>query len=192
MTDMICTCSSEGQFEAESARLAIASRLGVVEAMSLAQALWRSIQDDFGATVRVASDQWFGVWAEAGDTKVRIECDDPLDGLIFAWNRLAEDFPERVPAPPVRVSAALRELSVRQLRECDEAEAAYVAHREACTPACKAWSPPCEVGKAMSARRVAAHHALIDKWGEPLPGDKKAFYGIEEEEAGEDSPPFAP
>ena len=180
MSGMICFCSEEGQREVEAARIKAASRLGV-EAKDLAATLWRTLRDDLRAGPHVGADMWFRVWAGIGDVQVRIECDDPLDGLIFAWNTLTEAFPECGPLVTPHEDAALTELSEQQLREYVKADAAFAEHRAGCTPACKTW-PPCEVGRPLLDHRQDARAALIDKWGKPHPEDEKAFYGFEDEE----------
>jgi hypothetical protein len=215
---MICTCTTEGRFGAETARVAMAKRLGV-EASALAAAVWRSLHDDFKATVTVGADQWFGVWVkvDAGDSKIPIhdlpvtyttkegdtvtvpsvdfsmECDHPLDGMIFIWNKLAETYPERAPGNAARVDDLVRlahqllliELSERHLRDAEEAETAYSNHKAECTSTCKEW-PPCAVGKPLVETYWEACRVLMAKWGEPSPDDAKAFWGTEEDEVSED------
>jgi len=186
---MICICDAKGSREAETARIAMAARLGV-EASALAAALWRSLRDDFKATVTVGSDQWYGVWAKVDmgtdplpcftEGALDMECDHPLDGMIFIWNKLAETYPERAPANAARVDTALCVLSESQLREEAEAETARDAHWASCAPSCKEWNPLCGTGRALFTSRVDVCRAVLAKWGEPAPEDKKAFYGLDE------------
>lgn len=178
---MICTCGAKGQADAEAARLALASHLGV-EASALAATVWASLHAHFGAAVHVGSDQWFGVLVRVDGYSESVECDHPLDGMIHLWGKLAEQFPDRVPPNADRVDVDLDALSQQQLQVVTDAENAWRAHHSICQEEdCTRHDRiACPVGKPLWARTWEVSTILTAKWGEPLPADEAAFYGKEE------------
>lgn len=100
--DFICTCDDERRARASALRDDVRARLAagseerpphdVTSDTFVSDLVW-SLNWDFNARItEIASDQWFGVWAEAydGTFKTRIQCDAVEDGLAATWRAFAE------------------------------------------------------------------------------------------------------
>lgn len=175
MSEMICTCSPSGEFYAEGVRLDTQAALGVERPEDLLLAVGIGIGSVFGAEIVVDVDQWFGVGVITPGRKsceFYIECDDPMDGLIWCWNKLLEPPPgtcenvriERGPGTRDDRTAVVR-LSAQQFLEWLDAVSIWKAHKSGCGE-CDTevkWHLCAEGGRLWHAK-IHAHVAIGNKW----------------------------
>lgn len=100
--DFICTCDQPRKDAAAALRAEVVHRLAegteeggtspVTDANFTSAVVWSLNWDHDARITQIASDQWFGVWAESydGKFKTRIECDSVEDGLAATWRAFAD------------------------------------------------------------------------------------------------------
>lgn len=173
---MLCTCEAEGVREAEERRLRVYQRLGVVHMERLTEAVLLSLAFDFQANADIGADMWFGVYVESPFGNVSVECDDPADGFLAAWEALADKHPfTRGPGTEVDFQIISR-ISAEILAWCEKVDGEHEAHRKAahkddndCPPCVD-----CSVGRGL---RATAHVTLKNAWGRETldPAVEKSF-----------------
>lgn len=179
--DMVCVCSVEGVREVEARRLRIFKHFGLDDMGDLTTAILFSLAFDFGATVDLAADMWFGVGLSTPrlDKNLYIECDWPGDGLAVLWEHLVEKFPEAASVKGAATPSHIRvteRISAALLAQYESAEAAYRNHRKE-AHAGPNDCPPCEDCAVGMSLRVAAHQTLDRAWGADVlePAISKAY-----------------
>ncbi len=188
--EMICTCQID-EFEiAEHAKLAALIALGGKRKEDLATAVLLSLGLEHGVQLDVASDMWFGVCGTLLDGTVHsVECDDPLDGMVFIWNilereratRSAASLDEQRIGDGAHNSAiALALESAGMLAELRSIADARDGHNKAC-PTCVD-GKTCSDGYKLRERSIELRGCIVGSWGSPDVRNAPGFYGLTAED----------
>lgn len=175
--DMLCTCSSDTLREAEEQRFSAMEDLQV-SAKDLTKAILLSISWDFEADVYVDGDQWFRVTIQPKEGfSESIECDNPLDGLIFLWKRLQILTPTKVMLQGNQSEdAEAKDLSAKQFEALFPLRETLDSHKDACD--CQE-TMTCPTYKQLVYDYRDLRFAIDDKWGIPNPEESLSFWGLE-------------
>jgi hypothetical protein len=123
---MICNCHFIDYNIAAIHRIEASTLLGC-ESTKLCLGIALSLSWEFGFDIDIYCDQWFAVAITKGDIQYSVECDSPLDGMIFLWKRYLFDNnidyrPSntiRIPSPIVTLLLKLEEV-MEELDLCVE------------------------------------------------------------------------
>lgn len=181
---MICTCSPDGTAAAEAARVRACVALGV-QPERLCEAVVASLAGHHGAEVDVSLDMWFGVSVTARDGRgLYVECDWPLDGMIWAWDRIGPV--PTTPLPPdqaaaVALASALRVAALRIARAVYEHHAGTPRERGECAECClfNDGYRRCLEGGRLSRVVADASRAACDLWTFPDSDACPAWWGLD-------------
>ena len=177
--DMICVCREEGVCVAENRRLRVQELLQC-DYRDLIETVIMSLAFDFRCDANIAADMWFGVGVHTDllTESIWVECDRPYDGLVAAWEVLAEKFPTLVTRGS-KTSRIVVRVSESLLSNYVAAERKYRAHRES-SHRDDNDCPPCEDCDVLIHLSIIAQQTLDDVWGAPVldKAVERAFGGL--------------
>lgn len=182
---MICTCHIDDLEVAERAKLAALVRLGAKRKQDLATTIMLSLGLEHGVELDIAADMWFGVCGTLPDGTVHsVECDDPLDGMVFIWDIVDRAARAAVPFDEQPVGSgtgsnvvALALESANAIAELRSAEGAEDDHKASCS-VCVSNGRICGDGRKLWDRSSTLKQRIIDSWGAPDVHDAPGFYGM--------------
>lgn len=185
---MICTCDIDAFEVAENAKLAALVALGLRQKGDLATAILLSLGLEHNVKIDVASDMWFNVCGTLPDGTVHsVDCDDPLDGLVFVWSVLNNASSVNGDVGDRRIgrntgchTITLALESATKLAELRALASARNLHRESCIT-CVA-GKKCPKGRTLFERLVELQISIAASWGSPDARVAPAFYGLTKED----------
>lgn len=184
---MICTCHVDDLETAERAKLAAMVRLGAKQKRDLAIAIILSLGLEHGVKLDVAADMWFGVCGTLPDGTVHsVECDDPLDGMVFIWDIVdrARTAQAAVPIGEQCIGSktgsnvvVLALESANAIAELRSIESAKKEHKASCSM-CVGSAKMCSERRRFLEQSAAIRQRLTDSWGAPDEHTAPGFYGL--------------
>lgn len=172
--DMLCNCSTDGLLKSESMRRKALVALNLPAQSDLPWGVMLSLVLEHAAKVYVDVDQWFGVSVVADQFSEYVECDNPLDGIVYLWFELEKT--RSVTRKIVQSSshdALFAMLDVR-IKTMSNLEDIINSHLQSCND-CK-----CEFVEELKKSKSDLLYLIDSAWG-PDFDVAKSFYGVRDD-----------